>query len=90
MQIRFLVLDHEGIFLLGYPLKLSATQQKLLWSIAEGGRRSVDDLHSLLPSGVGRGNVTVHINAINRKAAEISRRKLVIYRKGKYEINPLM
>lgn len=90
MQIRFLVIDHRGIFLLGYPLKLSATEAKLLYEIAKGGKSSADDLLLLLSEGVSRGNVAVHVNSINRKAHKISGRKLIIHQDGEYKINPYM
>ena len=90
MQIKFLKVDNNETFLLGYRLKLSATEQKLLYAIAQGGRSGVDDLLPLLTSGVCRGNVAVHINSINKKAENISGRKLVIYEAYQYKINPFM
>lgn len=90
MQIRFLELSREGVFLLGRPLSLSPSEEKLLRAIAEGGKSGRDDLAKLLPSGVGYGNVAVHINAINRKAEKISARKLVICEDKRYKINPFM
>ena len=89
MQIRFLLIEND-IRLLGHLLKLSPTEEKLLRSIAENGRMTVDDLAELLNKGVGRGNVAVHVNAINRKAEHISSRKLVIFKSDAYEINPYM
>lgn len=90
MQIRFLSLDDETTYLLGFRLKLSRTEQKLLWAIAQGGKCDVDSLVTLLPEGVKRGNVAVHINSINKKAECISDRKLVLFENGKYKINPFM
>ena len=89
MQINFLVIDDE-VRLLGFPLKLTPSERKLLYAIAIGKRVTIEELMSLLNAGVSRGNVAVHINAINRKAERISRRKLVIFRENAYEINPLM
>lgn len=90
MQIRFLSIDADEAFLLGYRLKLSKTEQRLLYEIAKGGKCGVDDLVTLLPDGVSRGNIAVHINAINKKAAAISGRKLVIHEEKNYKINPFM
>ena len=90
MQIRFLSIVHDGIFLLGYPLKLSPTEEKLLKEVANGGRCGVAELSKLLTDGVSSGNIAVHINSINRKAKKISARKLIIYEKGSYKINELM
>lgn len=89
MQIRFLVFDEE-IRLLGFPLKLTPSERRMLVSIAEHGKLSIEELMPLLNAGVSRGNVAVHINSINRKAERISQRKLILFRANAYEINPLM
>ena len=90
MQIRFLNLERDEIFLLGYSLTLSPTEEKLLRAIAEGGKRGSSDLALLLPAETSVGNVAVHISSINKKAAKISGRKLIIHENGRYEINPFM
>ena len=90
MKIRFLELCPDKIFLLGYELKLSPSEEKLLRAIAEGGRSDVDSLRVILTDGVNRSNVAVHISSINKKAQIISRRKLVIYKNSRYIINPFM
>ena len=89
MQKRFLIID-EDVRLLGFPLALTPTELKLLRSIVQNDRMSIDALSMLLHNGVSRGNVAVHINAINRKAKCISARKLVIFSHGAYEINEFM
>lgn len=90
MKIRFLELCPERIFLLGYELKLSPSEDKLLRAIAEGGKSDIDSLTPLLSEGVSRGNIAVHINNINKKASKISGRKLVIHKSSRYIINPYM
>ena len=50
----------------------------------------MEDLALLLNEGVSRGNVAVHINAINRKAERISSRKLIVFHANAYEINLFM
>lgn len=90
MQIRFLDVSREGIFLLGYRLILSPTEEKILRAISQGGKSNTEELCRLLPKGVGAGNVAVHINSINTKARKISGRKLIIYENGQYNVNPLM
>ena len=90
MQIRFLDIARDGIFLLGYRLSLSPTEEKLLRTVAEGGRCDTEALCSLLAKGVSSGNIAVHINSINKKAHAISGRKLIIYESGQYKINPFM
>ena len=90
MHIRFLELCPSKIFLLGYELKLSPTEEKLLRAIAEGGKSDIDTLSLLLKDGVSRGNIAVHVNGINKKASEISGRRLVIHRNARYILNPYM
>ena len=90
MHIRFLELCPEQIFLLGYELKLSPTEEKLLRAIAEGGKSDIDTLSHLLKDGASRGNIAVHVNGINKKASAISGRKLVIHRNSRYILNPYM
>ena len=89
MQIRFLSIEKDITFL-GLDLDLTPSESRLLRAIAENKRMSIDELIGLLNVGVSRGNVAVHINAINRKAERIGGRKLVLFNKDAYEINPLM
>ena len=90
MQIRFLDISREGIFLLGYKLILSPTEEKILCAVSQGCKSNTEELCNLLPKGVGAGNIAVHINSINAKARKISGRKLIIYENGQYNINPFM
>ena len=90
MQERFLVIEKGGVFLLGYPLRLTPTENKLLTLITERGEASAELLCTLLSEGVSRQNVAVHISAINRKAQSISGRKLVCFKNNLYGINPCM
>ena len=90
MQIRFLTIKETGVFLLGFPLKLTPTEKRFLIKIAEDEAISADGLLALLPHHVSRGNITVHINSINKKAYAISGRKLVVYQNRHYKINPYM
>ena len=90
MQINFLDISHNGIFLLGYRLILSPTEKKILQTVSQGGKSNTDELCSLLPQGIGAGNIAVHINSINAKAKRISGRRLIVYENGQYNINPFM
>jgi DNA-binding MarR family transcriptional regulator len=90
MQIRFLVIEETEIRLLGFPLKLTPSEKRLLIAIAEHGSISIEELMPLLNAGVSRGNVAVHINAINRKSERISQRKLIVFHANAYKINPFM
>ncbi|MBQ2308291.1 MAG: hypothetical protein II373_01815 [Clostridia bacterium] len=89
MQRGFLNVNDNGIFLLGFPLKLSPTEQKLLMAICERDA-TIEELSTLLCEGVSRQNVAVHINSINRKAELISGRRLVIFTNECYTLNPYM
>ncbi len=89
MQRVFLNVNDNGIFLLGFPLKLSPTEQKLLVAICERDA-TIEELSTLLCEGVSRQNVAVHINSINRKAELISGRRLVIFTNECYTLNPYM
>lgn len=89
MQRGFLKVNDNGIFLLGFPLKLSPTEQKLLVAICERDA-TIEELSTLLCEGVSRQNVAVRINSINRKAELISGRRLVIFTNECYTLNPYM
>ena len=89
MQRGFLNVNDNCIFLLGFPLKLSPTEQKLLVAICERDA-TIEELSTLLCEGVSRQNVAVHINSINRKAELISGRRLVIFTNECYTLNPYM
>jgi len=90
MHIRFLEIDGEKSFLLGFPLKLTPTERRILLSIAENDSVSADELIPLLKTNVSRTNISVHICEINRKAYSISGRKLVLFEAGSYKLNPYM
>lgn len=90
IRVGFLNIEKNGIYLIGYPIKLSPTERILLCEIAESKGATIDTLLSLLSSGVSRGNVAVHINSINRKAEAISGRRLVLFENEKYILNPFM
>lgn len=89
MQRGFLRIDGERVVLVGYPLKLSPTERRLLGAICRKDT-AIDELSLLLNEGVSRQNVAVHISSINRKAEAVSGRKLVIFSSGTYTINPFM
>lgn len=90
MTINFLRIEDTEVHLLGYKLKLSPAERKILTEIAKNEGMTIDDLLPLLSEGVSRGNIAVHINSINRKAENISERKLVLFDGEKYILNPYM
>ena len=89
LQYRFLCYDREAekFSLVGYPLSLSPVEHRLLLAILENGARSFDELSRLGRQPLSRSGISVHVHAINRKAAEISGRRLVEFRDGAYRLN---
>ena len=90
INFNFLNIIDKDVYLIGYKLKLSPTERTLLCEIALKKGASIEELHHLLTEGVNPGNIAVHINSINKKANNISGRKLVLFENGKYIINPYM
>lgn len=90
MNVEFLNINGKEVYLIGYPLKLSPTERRLLYAIADSKGKTVDELLSLLADGVSRGNVAVHINSINKKAIAVSNRRLILFQDEKYVINEFM
>lgn len=90
MNVEFLNINGKEVYLIGYPLKLSPTERRLLYAIADSKGKTVDELLSLLADGVSRGNVAVHINSINKKAIAVSSRRLILFQDEKYVINEFM
>ena len=90
LTVNFLNITDNEVYLIGYKLKLSPTERAILESIAKSGSASIEDLLPLLSDGVSRGNIAVHINSINKKAENISGRKLILFDNGKYILNPYM
>ena len=90
MIVNYLNITEKEAYLIGYKLKLSPTERAILLEIADKNGASIEDLLPLLSEGVSRGNIAVHINSINKKATNISGRKLILFEDGKYVINPYM
>jgi DNA-binding response OmpR family regulator len=80
------------LFLLGCPLELTPREYGVLMSVIRHypGSASVKDI-CRDNEGLGPGSVPVHITAINKKAARIGGRKLIIAKRGLgYIINRYM
>ena len=90
ITVNFLSISDDEVYLIGYKLKLSPTERAILYEIANNKGASIEDLLPLLSDGVSRGNIAVHINSINKKAENISRRKLILFDGEKYILNPYM
>ncbi|MBO7302966.1 MAG: hypothetical protein J6U68_02140 [Clostridia bacterium] len=88
MNVSFLSIEEDDMSLIGYELKLSPAEKSFLLEIINKDGATIDDLLSLLPDEVSRGNVAVRINSINKKALSLSGRKLILFENDKYIINP--
>ena len=88
LQKNFLVLYDEDktAQLCGYPLKLSALEFDLLYAIAASTLIDAKDLVENLHHALAITTVPVHIHAINKKAFDISGRKLIASAVGGYAI----
>ena len=80
----------DDVLLLGYRLELTPAERKIVTLIAENGRIGTGGLCSALGGNITRGNVAVHICSINKKAAEISGRKLIGFGSRCYYFNEYM
>ena len=88
MNVSFLSIEEDDMSLIGYELKLSPAEKSFLLEIINKDGATIDDLLSLLPDEVSRGNVAVRINSINKKALSLSGRKLILFENDKYIVNP--
>ena len=82
----FLSIDekHRKAYLLGYELKLTPTEFKILDLIFEHGQISPDEMLPYLPARCTRRSIPVHVSAINKKALAISGRLFIDNSKAKY------
>lgn len=73
--------ERDFLFL-GYPLRLSATEAKLLHRLLEEGKILREECEET------KNSLSVRICAINKKAYRISGRRLIIFDEGEYRLNP--
>ena len=91
MTYYFLELSENWreVLLLGYPLSLSETEYGILRSICREHPSSLS-IESLADEhGLSANGVAVHICTLNKKAARISGRRLVVF-DGGYRLNEFM
>ena len=88
LQKNFLVLYDEDktAQLCGYPLSLSALEFDLLYAIAASTLIDAHELVGQLHHALAVTTVPVHVHTINKKAFEISGRKLIASAAGGYAI----
>ena len=80
----------KGVFLLNEAMPLSKTDYAILRLTAKAypGPLDVKSLRSLLPE-MSENCLAVHINAINKAAARITERRLIVFKNG-YKLNEFM
>ena len=76
---------------LAYPLKLSDKEYSLLrFIVLENGGPVIRRQLSYWMRGMSNNCMSVHFSSINKKAYEISGRKLVMFEEDAYYLNPYM
>ena len=91
MTYNHLTIEDGRVIFLGYELRLTPNERKILSAVANGGATSTELLASITHlRRVGLSNVAAHISAINKKAKEIGSRRLIVNKKGKYILNEFM
>lgn len=80
--------NRDSVYFLGYRLKLTPIEYRILRIIDEKGEIATRELiESVGLHDVLKGNLAVHICAINRKAKIICTRKLILYKNARYLFN---
>jgi len=80
----------KDVIFLGYRLNLTPAEYRIIKIIAEKGRAGTEEIYTEFKKSLTKGNVAVHICAINRKAAFISERRLIEYTDKCYFFNEFM
>ena len=65
IQIRFLVIEDDRVYLLGLELKLTKTEYKLLYAIATEEKSSPEELLTLLKENAKLENVQMMAKAVD-------------------------
>lgn len=87
-RYMFLEIEGESAWLMGYSLKLSPTEAKIINIIFDNRPVDTDGILAHLPSKATKKSIPVHINSINKKAIAISGKKLIICSSDKYSFEP--
>ena len=92
IQEQFLRYDPQRhqFFLLGYPLKLSPTEEAMMAVLLQDGWCRPEELVGVYQQKPTTSGVPVHIHSINRKAEAISGRKLIRFSHDSYYITRKM
>ena len=90
-EYKYLTIDNERVFLLGYEMRLTPNEKRIIAFVADGGATSSDLLAGIRHlRAVGIGNIAVHISSINKKAKAIGGRRLIVSKNKKYILNEFM
>ena len=92
-KIKFLTVgdDKDDVWFLGYRLKLTPSEYKLLSALSRERHATAERLAAELGLSCDKkGNVAVHICSINRKAELIGERKLILFEDSEYRFNDNM
>lgn len=86
MQYRFLAWDEKQneARLLGYTLPLSPAERQIIEILFHREFVTAEDFHQFSRPSLSQGSIPVHIYSINKKAAAISGRKLIVFEKNYY------
>lgn len=93
LKLRCLNIDESSgdAYLLGYPMGLTPTEFRVLGEIARAESIDADTLAQMCGLAArSRGNISVHICSINRKAEIIGKRKLILCKSSRYSLNEFM
>ena len=87
----FLTIDAQKVFLLGYDMKLTPAEYRVLTVIAATSGVSAEEIMERGGfSGMSKSNVAVHICSINKKAGRISGRRLILFENDVYLLSKYM
>ncbi len=81
--------EEPRVILLGYPLSLSQLELKILMSVCREHPFSISIEMLATEIGITANSLAVHICSLNKKAARISGRRLIVF-DGGYRLNEFM
>ncbi len=85
----YLDLEYKDVTLLKYPLIVTKLEFKILELLVRAFPESLTPEHLCQELNISRKSLSVHICSINKKAAPISERRLVLFSNG-YCLNEFM
>lgn len=89
-RYMFLEIEGDSAWLMGYSLKLSPTEAKIINIIFDSRPIDTESILAQMPTKTTKKSIPVHINSINKKAVAISGKKLIVCSSDKYSFEPNM